>query len=81
MGVLLASACFARALWPACLMTIYSIYGPWATFGFMSALMIAVLFLLLVNYKRLVPFSYEEKIAPHEDESHPVPYALRPPKP
>lgn len=78
MGLMGAGACVTRVLCPICVTAIYPVYGPWATFGFMCALMIATLFLLLVNYKRLLPYSYEEKVAAHEDESNLVPYVLRP---
>lgn len=80
MGFLLSGACLARALCPVTVETVYPVYGPWVTFGFVCVLMTVVLFVLIVNYKRLVPFSYEEKVGLHEDESHLVPYVIRPPK-
>ncbi|XP_057380716.1 major facilitator superfamily domain-containing protein 8-like [Daphnia carinata] len=59
MGILGAGACFARVLCPICVTNIYSAYGPMATFAFMTGVMIIVLMLLLINYRHLVPYRYE----------------------
>lgn len=69
MGILGAGACFARVLCPICVTNIYSAYGPMATFSFMTGVMIIVLMLLLICYRRLVPYRYEEI-------EEPIPYII-----
>lgn len=60
MGILGAGACFARVLCPICVTNIYSVYGPTATFAFMTGVMVLVLMLLLISYRRLVPYKYDD---------------------
>ncbi|KAK4005975.1 hypothetical protein OUZ56_011106 [Daphnia magna] len=59
MGILAAGACFARVLCPICVTNIYSVYGPLATFAFMTGVMVLVLMLLVIYYRHLVPYRYE----------------------
>lgn len=80
MGLLLSGASLSRALCPAVVAAVYRVYGPWLTFGFVCILMAVVLFVLIVNYKRLVPFVYEDKVALHEGQPQLAPYVIRPSK-
>jgi ceroid-lipofuscinosis MFS transporter 7 len=39
---------------------LYSTYGTWYAFGFMTLVMAVVLVIFLVFYKHLVPYKYDE---------------------
>jgi len=60
MGILQAGACFARVLCPICVTNIYATLGTWATFGFMTGVMVIILILFVVFYSRLIPYQYED---------------------
>ncbi|EFX78855.1 hypothetical protein DAPPUDRAFT_53149 [Daphnia pulex] len=69
MGILAAGACFARVLCPICVTNIYSAFGPLAAFAFMTGIMVLVLMLLLIYYRHLVPYRYE-------DIEEPIPFLI-----
>ncbi|EFX78858.1 hypothetical protein DAPPUDRAFT_305114 [Daphnia pulex] len=60
MGILGAGACLARVLCPISVTNLYSTYGTWYAFGFMTLVMAVVLVIFLVFYKHLVPYKYDE---------------------
>lgn len=60
MGLLGAAACAARVLCPICVTNLYSAYGTWAAFGFMTGVMSLILISMIVFYKRLVPYTYDQ---------------------
>ena len=69
MGILAAGACFARVLCPICVTNIYSAFCPLAAFAFMTGIMVLVLMLLLIYYRHLVPYRYE-------DIEEPIPFLI-----
>ena len=60
MGILQAGACFARVLCPICVTNIYATLGTWATFGFMTGVMVIILIIFVAFYSRLIPYQYED---------------------
>lgn len=60
MGILGAGACLARVLCPICVTNLYSAYGTWYAFGFMTIVMAVVLIIFFIFYKRLVPYKYDD---------------------
>ena len=60
MGMLGAGACLARILCPLCVTGIYSTAGTWATFGFMTGLMVVIIGIVVIFFKKLVPYRYED---------------------
>ena len=56
MGVLAAGGCLVRFLCPICVARIYDASGTRATFGFMASLMACGLLLIVLFYKRLIPY-------------------------
>jgi ceroid-lipofuscinosis MFS transporter 7 len=60
MGILGAGACLARVLCPISVTNLYSAYGTWYAFGFMTLVMAVVLVIFLIFYKHLVPYKYDE---------------------
>lgn len=60
MGILQAGACFARVLCPICVTNIYATLGTWATFGFMTGVMVVILIIFVAFYSRLIPYQYED---------------------
>lgn len=59
MGILGAGACAARVLCPICVTNLYAAFGTWAAFGFMTGVMIVVLIIFFIFYRKLVPYKYD----------------------
>ena len=60
MGILQAGACFARVLCPICVTNIYATLGTWATFGFMTGVLVVILIIFFAFYSRFISCQYEE---------------------
>ena len=61
LGIIGASASLGRGIGPLILVPLYSKYGPQITYACMDGVVMAVILLTLVTYRRLVPYGCPKK--------------------